>query len=69
MRMSKRHLQIIDALQYGGHIWTAGNHAYLARKDEDGRFKSELLHGKIFETFKSEGIISVGLKSNIWRLK
>lgn len=57
MRLSKRHIQIIDGLRNGDIIWTAAGLPYLAKKTAEGHYKSELLNTKVFATLRDNKLI------------
>lgn len=81
MALTKKQVEIIDALQNGGHIWKAANTYYLARvvgENQHGHrvFKSELLPKKTFDALIEKEMLkpervngsSFDIVKNKWRL-
>ena len=55
-RMTKQQLEIMDALNNGGYIWTASGMPYLA-KCSGGMYKSSLINRKTFTALVEGGVL------------
>jgi len=82
MALTKKQVEIIDALQNGGHIWKAANTYYIARvvgENQHGHrvFKSDLLPKKTFDALMEKDMLepeyvkgsSFSIAKKKWRLK
>ena len=56
-RLSRKQLDVVQAIQNGGYIWIAAEQPYLATKSGE-QFNSRPLHGKIFTALVEHGIIA-----------
>ena len=68
MKLSKGQKEIVEELMGGGVIWILGTHPYIAKKDNEGRMKSEPLHLKTFNKLCELGIIQKK-EDGRWHLK
>jgi len=57
VRLTKQQLEILDSVRNGGYVWVSAGCPYLARKRDDGHFKSELINNKTFTALRDSKAI------------